>query len=613
MKKISIIIYLSILFPVSVTFNVDMQEQILSEDGVHLAGSDLDTETFFGSVDGLEISPWMPDEIIMNDDDYDGVYTITVELSPNTSYIYKFINGYEYELQEGEDRTLYTIDEDIVLGTTCFNKVDDPCTEIDNSLVEVVFTVDMKEVELSEESISVIGTNLDDYTNFGYYVDTLEPIPIYDSSALELIEIDEDVYSISIMVSPGINYQYRFAYGNEIENEIGFRDLIVSEVSGFNLNEVCFNSFEDCNDYDTTITQLIFKPDLSNAIYDNGFEIGNQLVVRWGFGNTLAEEREDVLTFIPLSNDYRAVVYLVEVDLDMGLYYQFYKIIDEIDSREIFFNFDYDGDDVILAERRFFSFEGIQDFSTVSIIDDVDSNVDQRRMPVFSNTDPIGEEVEVTWTIDLSPAYYQILSGDILEDIQGIYNVDNVDSLYEWGVWINGPASYPANGENWTQWGSTLFNTNSKKMWDDGTHGDTIADDHIYTIKLTYDASAKIGQECKFGIKGGDNESSYGLNHYENINPNDPNIHIYWGSINPVFYDSWDYDLNIPIDDSSCTVMDLNSDGIINVIDIVSIVSIILNTNPPSDEELCLADINQDGIVNVIDIVSVVSAILEKI
>ena len=72
-----------------------------------------------------------------------------------------------------------------------------------------------------------------------------------------------------------------------------------------NLNEVCFNSFEDCNDYDTTITQLIFKPDLSNAIYDNGFEIGNQLVVRWGFGNTLAEEREDVLTFIPLSNDYR--------------------------------------------------------------------------------------------------------------------------------------------------------------------------------------------------------------------------------------------------------------------------------------------------------------------
>ena len=613
MKNFIIIIIISFAFPVSVTFNIDMQEQILFENGVHLAGSDAETETFFGSIDEIVISPWMPEEIVMNDDDYDGVYSVTVELSPNTSYIYKFINGYEYELQDGDNRTLETTDEDIVLDIACFDKLDESCVEIDNSFVEVVFTVDMKEIELSDQNVSVIGTNLNDYSNFGYYVDTLEPIPIYDSSALELIEIDEDIYSVSIMVNPGVNYQYRFSYGNEIENEIGFRDLIVSEVSGFNLNEVCFNSFEDCNDYDTTITQLIFKPDLSNAIYDNGFEIGNQLVVRWGFGNTLAEEREDVLTFIPLSNDYRAVVYLVEVDLDMGLYYQFYKVIDETDFREIFFNFDYDGDDIYVAERRFFSFEGIEDFSTVSIIDDVDSNVDQRRMPIFENTDPIGEEVEVTWTIDMNPAYYQILSGDVLEDIQGTYNVDNVDSLYSWGVWINGPASYPANGENWTQWGSTLFNTSAKKMWDDGTHGDDIAGDHIYTIKFTYDESAKISQECKFGIKGGDNESSYGLNHYENINIDDPNIHVYWGSINPVFYNAWDYDLNEPIDNSSCTPMDLNSDGIINVVDIVSMVNIVLSTDPHSDEQLCLADINQDGIVNVVDIVSLVNAVLEKI
>ena len=150
-------------------------------------------------------------------------------------------------------------------------------------------------------------------------------------------------------------------------------------------------------------------------------------------------------------------------------------------------------------------------------------------------------------------------------------------------------------------------------MWDDGTHGDAVAGDHIYTIKLNYDASAKISQECKFGIKGGDNESSYGLNHYHNINLSDPNINVYWGSINPTFYSAWDYDLNEPSNNNSCTVMDLNSDGIINVQDIVALVGIILNPVLPSDEELCLADVNQDGIVNVIDIVSVVSAILENI
>ena len=613
MKKIIISIIVSFLLPVSVTFNVDMQEQILSEDGVHLAGSDLDTETFFGSVDEVEILPWMPDEIIMTDDDYDGIYSFTIELLSNTSYIYKFINGYDYELQDGEDRMLETLDENIVLDTVCFNKIDESCIEIDNSLVEVVFTVDMQEIELSDNSVSVIGTNLNDYSNFGYYVDTLEPIPIYDSSALELTEIDEDIYSVSIMVNPGVNYQYRFAYGNEIENQIGFRDLIVSGVSGYNLNETCFNSFEDCPEFTTLIDQLIFKPDLSNAIFTNGFEFGDTLIVRWGFGETQAVEKQDTLNLLAFSYDYKTTIEDVMISEERGLYYQYYKLVNGQDSREIFFNFDYEEEDIVLAERRYLSFEGIDDFSEVSIIDDLDSNVDQRRMPVFLNSDNIDQEVEVTWTIDLNPAYYQILSGDVLYDIQGEYNVDNVDSLYAWGVWINGPASYPANGENWTQWGSTLFNTNAKKMWDDGTHGDDVAGDHIYTIKLTYDESAKIGQECKFGIKGGDNESSYGLNHYENINIDDPNIHVYWGSINPVFYDAWDYDLNEPIDNSSCTPMDLNSDGIINVVDIVSMVNIVLNTDPPSDEQLCLADINQDGIVNVVDIVSLVNAVLEKI
>jgi hypothetical protein len=107
-------------------------------------------------------------------------------------------------------------------------------------------------------------------------------------------------------------------------------------------------------------------------------------------------------------------------------------------------------------------------------------------------------------------------------DIQGTYDVYDVDSLYAWGVWMNGPASSPANGQTWTQWGLTLQGTTSKKMWDDGTHGDAVAEDHVYTLMLNYDADAQIGQECKFGIKGGDNESSYGLNHYENINIIDP-------------------------------------------------------------------------------------------
>ena len=130
------------------------------------------------------------------------------------------------------------------------------------------------------------------------------------------------------------------------------------------------------------------------------------------------------------------------------------------------------------------------------------------------------------------------------------------------------------------------------------------------TIKLTYDESAKIGQECKFGIKGGDNESSYGLNHYENINVQDPNIHVYFGSINPIFYNAWDFDLNEPVETSQCTPMDLNSDGTINIVDVISVVNIIIGTINPTDVQQCAADINQDGDVNVVDVISIVNYII---
>ena len=69
----------------------------------------------------------------------------------------------------------------------------------------------------------------------------------------------------------------------------------------------------------------------------------------------------------------------------------------------------------------------IEDFSSISIEDINDSNVDARRMPIFLNNESIGEDVSITWTIDMRPAYYQILIGDTLFDIQGDYNVTNID------------------------------------------------------------------------------------------------------------------------------------------------------------------------------------------
>jgi hypothetical protein len=54
---------------------------------------------------------------------------------------------------------------------------------------------------------------------------------------------------------------------------------------------------------------------------------------------------------------------------------------------------------------------------------------------------------------------------------------------------------------------------------------------------------------------------------------------------------------------------DLNFDGVLNVIDVVSLVSGILGGGLTNDQELA-ADLNGDGTINVIDIVTLVNIIL---
>ena len=66
------------------------------------------------------------------------------------------------------------------------------------------------------------------------------------------------------------------------------------------------------------------------------------------------------------------------------------------------------------------------------------------------------------------------------------------------------------------------------------------------------------------------------LNHIENININNPVIRSYWGSINPLFYNAWNYDTNEPISLCNGLIGDSNLDGEISVLDIVLIVNHII-------------------------------------
>ena len=55
---------------------------------------------------------------------------------------------------------------------------------------------------------------------------------------------------------------------------------------------------------------------------------------------------------------------------------------------------------------------------------------------------------------------------------------------------------------------------------------------------------------------------------------------------------------------------DVNSDGLINVLDVVNIINFILSINIPIGDQFVLSDINQDDVINVLDVVLIVNIIL---
>jgi PKD repeat protein len=55
---------------------------------------------------------------------------------------------------------------------------------------------------------------------------------------------------------------------------------------------------------------------------------------------------------------------------------------------------------------------------------------------------------------------------------------------------------------------------------------------------------------------------------------------------------------------------DINSDSVLNVLDIVLVVNFILGSDTPSANEFSAADLNSDGILNILDVVTLTNLIL---
>ncbi|MEX1274749.1 MAG: T9SS type A sorting domain-containing protein, partial [Bacteroidota bacterium] len=266
---------------------------------------------------------------------------------------------------------------------------------------------------------------------------------------------------------------------------------------------------------------------------------GDTVQVRTGYGGTAKEVRTKRLTRFGLTSIYEAVDTVIGA-VGRSLNYQYYVVKNANDVREIFYDFQYTGDDVAQAERR----QVDVTTRTFTIIDTTTVNTDRRRSPRFRNTTRLSRSVTVTYTLDLRPAFAQVSRGDTLIDIQGTQHVHRNSDIRTLGAAINGPAV-----GGWAGWGPILVASTdtSHRMFDDGTNGDTVAGDTVYSRRVVYTTADNVGQEFKFGIGGADNEGGrggFGNNHIENVDDSGPTSTIasQWGSINPVYYDAWDFD-----------------------------------------------------------------------
>jgi hypothetical protein len=149
-------------------------------------------------------------------------------------------------------------------------------------------------------------------------------------------------------------------------------------------------------------------------------------------------------------------------------------------------------------------------------------------IPFFSGVtfdDIFTADTEVLIQVDARPAFYHLAdSSGMPADVQTGDPVTSFDGLF-----ANGPFASP-NG--WEDWGANLAAIASLQLVDDGTNGDAVAGDTVFTMTLMKTAGqAKRGVDLKFGVNGFDNESTFAGNHVMNVDEANPVVNLTFGAM----------------------------------------------------------------------------------
>ncbi|MEL6866749.1 MAG: hypothetical protein AAFP19_20165 [Bacteroidota bacterium] len=253
----SLCIFFGLNAQIMVTFQVDMNQEALdngiSENGVHVAG---------------DFQGWDPAGTMMEDPEFDGIYTVTVPIADGTEIQYKYVNDNDWGADEPDNR-MYTVSDDgdgtDLVPLVCFKSAD-ACTN-----AGVTFTVDMND--------EIISGEFDATTGKVYVAGDFQG---WMGDADELTDPDGDgVYSGTFTLDEG-DIEYKFVKnGTDFEtlddpdNECtvlgGFGNRRASVKANTTLPVYCYGK---CGACEFTVApekwQVTFQVDMSNMVTQFG-------------------------------------------------------------------------------------------------------------------------------------------------------------------------------------------------------------------------------------------------------------------------------------------------------------------------------------------------------
>ena len=566
--------------PVNITFQVDMNFENVSADGVHVAGA------FQG---------WDPAATELLDDDGDGIYAVTLELMSGDHHEYKFVNGNAWGSDESVsgdcaagdwgNRYIDVPTEDTVLPAYCYGTCE-MCATTVTFAVNMAYVIQLGAFNPETDTVGAIGN----FTGWGYDEDLTDDDGnmIYEAT-INFTELYPEY------VGGTIEYKYRANDSWDVcESDIANR--LYDVVAGQNvIPTVWWNDVEMPDQaYDT---EVLFLCDMSVQLATGNFDPATDLLVVRGGTVPLSWGGTD-FQFLPNPMNEELYQVLVQFDqLGAGVENQYKYVIV------------HDGvtDEWESGDNRTFMISGAEE--------DTDGNgyieVVTGEGWFFNNMtadDIFMQDVTVVFSIDAYPAYAALNDGICLIDIQ-----TGADSICAWGEVTGCAVTGAFSGWTWGNMGDDNW------LVDDGTGYDAVAGDNVFTGAWLFSAGDNKNLEYKFGLNGYDNCSGFAENYY--VTADDAEAVYYvetacWGSMNtdprlPFGDVDWGVDYpNVPYACMECSIGDVDANGVVNVLDVIQAVNIALGITTPTDLQFCAADYNGDSSINVLDVIGIVNLAL---